>query len=584
MNEYIVRKTYLSFVVVSVLTSITATIGMLIDNIIVGQAFGQDALGAMGIVGPLSLVFSAVGNICSGGGGARAARALGSGDRYKVNMIFTINLIFILVIGGALTVFGLLFTPQIAGLLGAKGVLVNLSRQYMYGYFLGAIPTILLSGVMSFIRIDGSPRFPLICIVVMSVSNIVLDLMMVYVFHKGMFGMALATTISYCLAVGVAFLHFLKKDAKLKLVKPQHFVGELSRTIITGLPTAISQISDTIKVMLLNNVMVTFVSVAAVTALNVRTQAHNFLGAIVIGIGQAITPTMGMFFGEEDKSAMKGTLKTALRFGLSLVTMLALVVVAFPDYFAGLLGVEDGQVMDMSKKALVFFAIGMPIYLINSVLISFYQCTKRVVLATLICVMQSLVYTVCLAAVLVHPLDDLGVWLAFLLGEILTLATVTVYVCVKNKKISVGVDSFMMMDKDFGGLKKDIFEISIGNSMDEVVSLSSGIDGFYQERNITDKALNTLCLSIEEMAGNIVKHAFRQGEKRWIDLKILDKPDAVIIRLRDNGEAFDPIEHLKKNNPNEYGIRLIHGLAKNFEYRRSMGLNNLFIEIEKENI
>ena len=70
-NDYIVRKTYYSFVVVSILSSLTATAGMLIDNIIVGHYLGTEALGAMGIVGPVSLVFSAIGNICSGGGGAR---------------------------------------------------------------------------------------------------------------------------------------------------------------------------------------------------------------------------------------------------------------------------------------------------------------------------------------------------------------------------------------------------------------------------------------------------------------------------------------------------------------------------------
>ena len=57
-NDYIVKKTYLSFVVVSILTSLTAIVGMLIDNIIVGQTLGSDALGAMGIVGPVSLIFS----------------------------------------------------------------------------------------------------------------------------------------------------------------------------------------------------------------------------------------------------------------------------------------------------------------------------------------------------------------------------------------------------------------------------------------------------------------------------------------------------------------------------------------------
>ena len=103
-NDYIVRKTYLSFVIVSILTSITAMVGILIDNIIVGRYLGQEALGAIGIVGPVSLIFSAVGNICSGGGGARAAQTLGRGESNKVCLVFTVNILFVLVIGGLITV------------------------------------------------------------------------------------------------------------------------------------------------------------------------------------------------------------------------------------------------------------------------------------------------------------------------------------------------------------------------------------------------------------------------------------------------------------------------------------------------
>ncbi len=581
-NDYIVRKTYLSFVVVSILTSLTATVGMLIDNIIVGRALGSEALGAMGIVGPISLVFSAIGNICSGGGGARAAQALGRGDRNKMNLIFTTNTLLVLVAGGLLTVFGMLFAPQIASFLGAKDTLLEPSSQYLYGYFLGAIPTIMLSAMMSFIRIDGSPKLPLVCIGVMSVANILLDLLMVYVLHQGMFGMALATTISYCLAVATAFTHFLKKDSTLRFVRPTKTFSELSQTAVTGFPTAISRISDTVKVMLLNNMMVAYISVAAVTALNIRTQANNFLGAVILGIGQAITPTIGMFFGEEDQSAMKDTLKTTFKFGLTIILVLVAVLLAFPAFFSQILGVEDGDIMKMSNMAIRFFAIGMPILLVNNVLMNFYQCTKRVGIATMICVLQSLVYTVILAFVLIHPFGANGVWLAFLLGEILTLATVLIYVFIKNKKASLSLSSIMMLDEDFGGNPKDKLELSIGNSMDEVMTISSGIYKFGQNRDIDERTLNTLSLCIEEMAGNVVKYAFKPDEKRWLDLTIIDKPSSVIVRIRDNGAAFDPLAYLSENTKEGYGIKLIHALADSFEYRRNMGLNNLIINLKKE--
>ena len=582
-NDYIVKKTYYSYVFVSILSSLTATAGILIDNIVVGRFLGSEALGAMGIVGPVSLVFSAIGNICSGGGGARSAQALGRGQRDQFQLIFTTNMLFVLVVGGILTVLGMLFSPRIALILGAKESLFTPATDYLRGYFLGTVPTILLSAMMCFVRIDGSPKLPLICISVMSVATIVLDLMMICVFHQGMFGMALATTISYVLAVATAATHFLKKDSTLKLVKPKGFFRDLSQTILTGFPTAISRISDTCKVMLLNNLLVTYVSVAAVTALNVRTTTSNFLGAVVLGIGQAATPTIGMFFGEEDRTAVKDTLKTTLRLGLILNGILAVVLLVCPTFFARLLGVTDPQLLNMSAMAIRLFGLGMPLQLINSVLLNYYQCTKKVGMATMICLMQSLLYTVLFSLILIQPMGATGVWLAFLLGEVLTLVSVLLVLFIRTKKPVRSMDAILMLDRNFGGDPKDRLELSIGNSMEEVMEISTGIYTFGNNRNLSKETLHTLSLCIEEMAGNVVQHAFKPGEKRWLDLTIVDKPETLIVRIRDNGSPFDPLAYLSAGEVQGYGILMIHKLAEHFEYRRSMGLNNLIIHLKKTN-
>jgi anti-sigma regulatory factor (Ser/Thr protein kinase) len=213
---------------------------------------------------------------------------------------------------------------------------------------------------------------------------------------------------------------------------------------------------------------------------------------------------------------------------------------------------------------------------------NFYQCTKRVGLSSMICILQSLVYTVAFAFFLIRPLGASGVWLAFLLGEGMTLLTTLLVISWKNKRLVSSLDDIMMLEEDFGGAAQDRMEWSIGNSMDEVMTLSAGIYQFGKERGIGTKTLHTLSLCIEEMAGNVVRHAFRPGEERWLDVTLINKPEALILRLRDNGAAFDPLAYLSQGRYDTYGIRLIHALATSFEYRRSMGLNHLIIRLKKE--
>ena len=292
----------------------------------------------------------AFGNICSGGGTARASQALGRGDKEQVCRIFTVTMLFAFLVGVVLTVAGLLFAPQIADILGAHGALKELTTQYLYGYFLGALPTLMMTALMGFFRIDGSPRLPILCIAVMTVCNIALDLFMVLVLHKGMLGMALATAISYFIAVLVGCSHFTRKYNTLKLTAVKGIGKELSSMIVTGAPTAISRISDTLKVMILNNLMVTVIGVGAVTALNVRTQANNIVGALIVGIGQAAIPVTGMFYGEEDRTALEDTLKTSLRIGMTLCLAGAVILLLFPAFFVGIFGVTDPAIMEMSDR------------------------------------------------------------------------------------------------------------------------------------------------------------------------------------------------------------------------------------------
>ena len=584
-NDYVVKKVYQSFVLVSILTALTATAGMLIDNIIVGRFLGTTALGAMGVISPIGLIFSMVGNISASGGTAQAAQALGRGDKDRLNRIFSVSMMYTVVLGGILMVAGMIFAPQIASLLGAKDDLAAPTTEYLRGYFLGAIPTIMLPTLSGFVKIDGSAKMPLISIAVMSAADIILDLAMVLVFHQGMFGMALATTISYCLAVAVGLTHFAKKNHNLRFTLPKKIISELKSITASGAPTAISRVCTTLETTIFNNLLVTAAGVGAVAALNVRTQAYNIIGAVTMGVGQALLPIAGMFFGEEDPGALKGTIRTTLKIGMTLSVAAGTLLFFIAPVFAKLLGVSDPEILGMANTAVRVFAVSMPIQLFNLVWMNFYQSTKKSGQAIMICILQSFVYAVLAAFVLIRPLGSNGIWFAFIIGEVLTALTLYIYVACKNKKLLPGIFDYMLLDKDFGAEGEKRWELSIGNSMEQVMTLSEKITELGKTADIDQHTLNTLALCIEEMAGNVVRHAFAPGEKKWFDLMILNKGDSMIVRMRDNGKEFDPVRYLHENEDTEngrLGIRLISALSNQFEYRRTIGLNNLIIVVNKK--
>ncbi len=460
--------------------------------------------------------------------------------------------------------------------------MVQPSVAYLQGIFLGTIPTIMTTALMGFIKIDGSPKLPLVCIIAMTVCNIVLDLLAALVFEAGMFGMALATCISYVAAVLTACVHFTKKTATLRLALPKHLWYELKEMIVTGAPTAINRICTTFQTMMLNNILVAFVGVGAVTALNARTTASNFFGSLIFGTAQASVPIVSMFYGEEDKNALRSTVKAGFKIGIISNIAVGVLLIVIAPLFSNILGIYDPALSEMTVAAIRMYGVSMPFTLVNMLLMSYYQSTRSTPLATAICVMQAFAFTIVFSLALVRPMGAWGIWLSFVLAELLTIAVVVICTMIKNKSIPKSIDDFLWLNKDFGENAADRLELSIGNSMDEVMEISQGIFKFGKGRSISKRMLNLISLSIEEMAGNIVQHAFKPGEKKWFDLMVLDKPDSVVVRLRDNGAAFDPVAYSYEQSDEKYGINLISAISTTFEYRRSLGLNILMITLLKD--
>lgn len=202
----------------------------------------------------------------------------------------------------------------------------------------------------------------------------------------------------------------------------------------------------------------------------------------------------------------------------------------------------------------------------------------------MICILESFVYAVLAALALVRPFGSNGVWFAFLIGEVLTAITLYIFVLCRSKKVLPELSDFMMLGKDFGAQGKQRWDVSIGNDLDEVLKLSEKITNTAQITDIDTHTLNLLGLSIEEMAGNIVRHAFSPGKKKWFDIMILNKDNSIIVRMRDNGREFDPVRYIHENpaeNDEKLGIYLISHLASKIEYRRALGLNNTIIVIDK---
>lgn len=580
-NEYLIKKVFTANLFPSIIAGLAVTIGFVIDGILTGNLIGLQGLAVIGFATPLLLFFTGIAGVLSEGGVACCAEYVGRGEPGKVNANFTAAVSATVLAGLIFTIFGIFFTDALAVLLGAQGELLLMFKEYAFGVCLGAIP-IMLSHVMYFyVQLDGSPTLCIVSAVAGVVVNAVLDLIMVLVFQLGMLGMALATTISYTVIVLVLCLHFTKRSNSLNLSFAGKLPRELSRVISIGFPTALEMWSYMLRVGVLNRLLMFTGGAAAITSFAIQYDIDSFVSSITFGVGMNTLMLSGIFYGEGDVRSLKDTLRTSLRIGLILSIAAASLIFVFAPQLAGIFGDADAASNIMTVRAIRFLSISFPLSLISAVFINYYQGIKNIRMSILICIGENLIFILLFSYLLAPMFGTDGVWVSFFLAEIGIFITVVLLIRVQKKKRIRSLEDLMLLPESMLLEEDEHIDISIGNDINEVINLSLVVAEFCQRHNIDQRTSYFFPLCVEEMAANVVNHAFQPGEKKFIDIRIIKKGNSLIFCMRDDGIQFNPFKHLASMPENDklsnIGIRLVQRSATEVDYRYTVGLNNLII-------
>lgn len=211
------------------------------DSLIVGNFLGSSALAAVSSSG--NLIFLMVGffNGLAVGAGVVVARYFGAKKfdivQRAIHTIVTLGFFC----GIALTVAGVVAAPQILVLMGTPDEVLPNSVTYFRIYFCGSLAFVMYNFLVGILQAVGDSRHPLMYLIFSSITNIVLDLIFVAVFHFGVGAAALATIISQFLSALLCFLHLLKgpKEYRIYLSKLRIDPLMLRQIISNGLPAGL---------------------------------------------------------------------------------------------------------------------------------------------------------------------------------------------------------------------------------------------------------------------------------------------------------------------------------------------------------
>lgn len=600
-NSELIKRTFGKYLAMSILITLSATLGMMIDNVIAGNLLGSGAVAAIGMSLSVFMLFSGCAGILETGAVALCARALGNRDADRVNVLFSVSLAAALAVGAALSVGGVAGADVLATMLGAaSGELHADTAAYLSGICSGAFAIVLLQLLMGFTRLDNAPQLGIVAIVGMSVCDVIFNLAAVCVLDLGFRGMGLATALAYCVAVGICCTHFPSKRNTLHLVNPVPHVGQLAGVLKTGLPDSLTRATVMVRTFTFNWLLLTVASAGAVAALSMLSSVNSFASSVTIGVGQTATLLCGIFFGEEDRGALKATLRTGMRMGLVLSCALCAVVFAFAPQVVGMFGLE-GDAEAFGVVAVRAFILCVPIDLINQLFVNYYQGTGNVRAASAIAVGQSGLFAVLFALGTVWFWGATAVWTSFLVGEAVTLALQLVVASVLwKRKAAKGaadgapeaaadaceraglLDKMMYLPETFQQDWRAWRAFSCEPDIASVAACSQQVAAWCEAQGIDGRRSYLVPLAVEEMAANAVEHGFAKTKHPAIDVKLILKRDGtLVLRIRDNGAPFNPmdLDLSAADSCSAVGIRMLRQGVRGVEYQNTVGLNNVVVTL-----
>ena len=571
-------------------TSMVFILGPVVDGIVTGNFLSVEAVAANSLLRPAFLIFTITGSVLAGGSRSMYVEHLGRGETEKANNAFSVALIISTIIALAFAACCLLLPSLIMRLLGANGnnsILAPLGADYLRGYAYG-LPFVCGATIMAgYMGLDNDYSRPIYAVGAMTGVNTILDFCVVLFTDLGMFGLALATSVSYLAYFGVMATHFLKKNRNLHFHvdwkgKPFSITGQL---FYRGSISAVNKVTASAAGIIINHILAATFTSSVIAVYGMQNNLLYLFGFLYLGTSDSVWVMSGIFFSEEDRYSLNDLQKTSMGLGILLSMACGVILFAFPRFFAGLyLGFENSYALSMGAEGVRMVAFSLSLRVFLYCLINYLQGVKKIKTANVMMTVMILVAPVALMRLWIGIFGQRGVWISVLGVDLILSILALIFILLqtgetfRDKRLFIG-DRIPADDKEM--------EFVIDTMM-EVPGVSGIAMLFFMENGYSKKASNKVALFVEEMCKNIIQHGFKDKKKNLIYIRLLAREDGIILRIRDDCTPFNPIERHKmevENNSDptaNIGIRLVMGLASDVKYISTFKTNTLIIRVDEK--
>lgn len=299
-----------------------------VDIAIVGQGVGMEALAALGCVDWLNWMLLGIAAGMTQGFGVIMSQFFGRQDLPGLKRALGNSALLTAIIAIACTALAELFLPNLLDLLqvplGLRGYATVYSRIIMGGFPAVAF----FNFVSAVLRSVGDSKTPLVAMTIAAVTNILLDMLTIFVFDWEVAGAAAATVFSQLLAGSLCAakiyktpeLHFSRKDLTCKKVMTQNLIR-------VGSPLAIKNLIIALGGIAVQSIVNSFQDVGFIAGFTATNKLYGILEIAALSYGYAVTTYVGQNYGAGLYPRIRRGIKDAVI--LSLISAAIIAVLMF---------------------------------------------------------------------------------------------------------------------------------------------------------------------------------------------------------------------------------------------------------------
>ena len=435
LSDHFTYQKLLRFVLPSIVMMVFTSIYGVVDGLFVSNFAGKTPFAAINLVMPFIMVLGGIGFMIGTGGTALVSKVLGEGEPEKAKRYFTMMILFTLLVGAVLTVFGVTMMEKVARFLGATDEMLH--DCVLYGRIVISFTTafMLQNVFQSFLIAAEKPKLGLIATVAAGVTNMALDALFIAGFHWGVAGAAIATGLSQCVGGLFPLIYFLRPNSsKLRLVRTKLELRPILNACGNGSSELMSNISLSIVSMIYNFQLLKYIGEDGISAYGVLMYVQFVFIAIDIGYSIGCAPIVGFHFGAQNHTELKNMLGKSVKLMCGAGVVMAVLAQVLAAPLARLFVGYDKGLYTLTCHAFRLFSFAFLFAGFNIFASSFFTALNNGLISAVISFLRTLVLQT--SSVILLPLifGVDGIWYAITAAEIFATTISVIFLFAKRKK------------------------------------------------------------------------------------------------------------------------------------------------------